>query len=90
MTLQSGELPYKKTLIEGALPSGETNRESACERPIRHGHPAMLHLWWTRRPLVTSRTAVLGLSSRPISHERCSSGRSDSASPAPTLSRSVA
>ena len=49
MTAQSGPSPYKKKLIEVALPLEAINRESAREKSIRHGHPSTLHLWWARR-----------------------------------------
>ena len=51
-------MSYKKKLIEVALPLEAINKESAREKPIRHGHPSTLHLWWARRPLA-ARRAVL-------------------------------
>ena len=49
---------YKKKLIEVALPLEAINRESAREKSIRHGHPSTLHLWWSRKPLATSRAIL--------------------------------
>jgi len=43
--------PYRKKLIEVALPLEAINKASAREKSIRHGHPSTLHLWWARRPL---------------------------------------
>src|SRR5271170_4260361 len=50
--------PYRKKLIEVALPLEDINRESAREKSIRHGHPSTLHLWWARRPLATARAVI--------------------------------
>jgi putative DNA methylase len=50
--------PYKKKLIEVALPLEAINRESAREKSIRHGHPSTLHLWWARRPLAACRAVL--------------------------------
>lgn len=49
--------PTKK-LIEVALPLEAINAESAREKSIRHGHPSTLHLWWSRKPLATSRAVL--------------------------------
>jgi len=43
--------PYRKKLIEVALPLEAINKASAREKSIRHRHPSTLHLWWVRRPL---------------------------------------
>ncbi len=40
----------RKRLIEGALPVEATNRESAREKSIRHGHISTLHLLWAPSP----------------------------------------
>jgi hypothetical protein len=40
-----------KKLIEVALPQDAINAASAREKPIRHGHPSTLNLWWAWRPL---------------------------------------
>lgn len=50
--------PYRKKLIEVALPLAAINAESAREKSIRHGHPSTLHLWWARRPLATCRAVL--------------------------------
>ncbi|BBX97809.1 hypothetical protein MLAC_31030 [Mycobacterium lacus] len=50
--------PYKRKLIEVALPLEAINRESAREKSIRHGHPSTLHLWWARRPLAAARAVL--------------------------------
>lgn len=50
--------PYKRKLIEVALPLVAINTESAREKSIRHGHPSTLHLWWARRPLATARAVL--------------------------------
>jgi putative DNA methylase len=52
------DLWYKPKLIEVALPLEDINRESAREKSIRHGHPSMLHLWWSRKPLATCRATL--------------------------------
>lgn len=49
---------YKKKLIEVALPLDAINEASAREKPIRHGHPSTLHLWWARRPLAACRAVL--------------------------------
>lgn len=51
-------MPYKKKLIEVALPLDVINAESAREKSIRHGHPSTLHLWWARRPLAACRAVL--------------------------------
>jgi len=43
--------PYRKKLIEVALPLAAINKEAACEKSIRHGHPSTLHLWSARQLL---------------------------------------
>ena len=48
----------RRKLIEVALPLEATNRESAREKSIRHGHPSTLHLWWARRPLAACRAVL--------------------------------
>jgi putative DNA methylase len=50
--------PYKKKLIEVALPLEVINTASAREKSIRHGHPSTLHLWWARRPLAAARAVI--------------------------------
>jgi adenine-specific DNA methylase len=51
-------IPYKKKLIEVALPLEDINREAAREKSIRHGHPSTLHLWRARRPLAACRAVL--------------------------------
>ena len=51
-------MTYRKKLIEVALPLEAINKESAREKPIRHGHPSTLHLWWARRPLAACRAVL--------------------------------
>ena len=50
--------PYRKKLIEVALPLNAINTASAREKSIRHGHPSTLHLWWSRKPLATCRAVL--------------------------------
>jgi putative DNA methylase len=50
--------PYKKKLIEVAIPLEAINMASAREKSIRHGHPSTLHLWWARRPLAACRAVL--------------------------------
>src|ERR1700712_782093 len=52
------EKPFKRKLIEVALPLEAINKASAREKSIRHGHPSTLHLWWARRPLATARAVL--------------------------------
>ena len=49
--VRSDETPYRKKLIEVALPLRAINEASAREKSIRHWHPNTLHLWWARWPL---------------------------------------
>lgn len=58
MTGQSSETPYRKKLIEVALPLDAINEASVREKSIRHGHPSTLHLWWARRPLAACRAVL--------------------------------
>jgi putative DNA methylase len=51
-------LPYRKKLIEVAIPLEAINTASAKEKSIRHGHPSTLHLWWARRPLAACRAVL--------------------------------
>ena len=50
--------PYKKKLIEVAIPLAAINAASARDKSIRHGHPSTLHLWWARRPLPACRAVL--------------------------------
>lgn len=56
--------PYRKTLIEVALPLKAINEASAREKSIRHRRPSMVCLWWAQGPLAACR-AVLFASSVP-------------------------
>ncbi len=61
--------PYKKKLIEVAIPLEAINVASAREKSIRHGHPSTLHLWWARRPLAACRAVLFAqLVDDPSSH----------------------
>ncbi len=61
--------PYKKKLIEVALPLEAINKASAREKSIRHGHPSTLHLWWARRPLAAARAVIFAqMVDDPSSH----------------------
>lgn len=46
----------KKSYIEVSFPVKEVSTKSAREKNIRHGHISTLHIWWTRKPLASSRT----------------------------------
>ncbi|HVX16327.1 MAG TPA: DUF1156 domain-containing protein [Pirellulales bacterium] len=50
--------PFRRKLIEVALPLKAINEASAREKSIRHGHPSTLHLWWARRPLAACRAVL--------------------------------
>ena len=52
------ETPWRKKLIEVAIPLDAINQASAREKQIRHGHPSTLHLWWARRPLAACRAVI--------------------------------
>jgi putative DNA methylase len=52
-------MTYKKKLIEVALPLSDISNSAASEKTIKSGHPANLHLWWARRPLVAARAVLL-------------------------------
>jgi hypothetical protein len=41
--------PYRKKLIEVALPLEAINKAAAREESIRHGHPSTPHQGWARR-----------------------------------------
>jgi Adenine-specific DNA methylase containing a Zn-ribbon len=51
-------MSYRKKLIEVALPLDEISAASIREKSLRHGHPSTLHLWWSRKPLATSRAVI--------------------------------
>jgi putative DNA methylase len=52
------EYSLKKKLIEVARPLKAINEASSREKSIRHGHPSTLHLWWSRKPLATTRAVI--------------------------------
>ena len=65
------EAPYKKKLIEVALPLDAINAASTREKAIRHGHPSTLHLWWARRPLAACRAVLFAqLVDDPSAHPK--------------------
>ena len=52
-------MTYRKKLIEVALPLDAINQEAAREKSVpRRGHPATLHLWWSRKPLAACRAVL--------------------------------
>lgn len=50
----------RRSLIETLLPLRELSAEARREKAIRHGHISTVHVWWSRKPLVVARAAVLG------------------------------
>ena len=55
-----------KRFIEETFPVKEVSEESAREKNIRHGHISTLHVWWSRKPLASSRaTAYAALTPPP-------------------------
>jgi len=59
-----------KRYIEVSFPVKEVSEESAREKNIRHGHISTLHIWWTRKPLGSSRaTSYAALILAPKSPE---------------------
>ena len=48
-----------KRLAEVDFPIAAVSRHAVREKSIRHGHPSLLHLWWARRPLASSRIMLL-------------------------------
>lgn len=50
---------FKKKLIETSLPLEAINAASQHEKSVpRKGHPATMHLYWARRPLVAARAVL--------------------------------
>lgn len=47
-----------KKLIETSIPLEAINTASAREKSINHMHPSTLHLWWSRKPLATTRAVL--------------------------------
>ena len=58
MESRGAQVPYKRKLIEVALPLDAINQASARDRYIQSGHPNKLHLWWARRPLAAARAVL--------------------------------
>ena len=52
------DTPWRKKLIEVAIPLDAINRESAKDASIAHGHPSTMHRWWARRPLAACRAVI--------------------------------
>ncbi|WP_104088074.1 DUF1156 domain-containing protein [Cryobacterium sp. N19] len=48
----------KKKLIETSLPLEAINEASGREKSLRQGLPSTMHLWWSRKPLATSRAII--------------------------------
>jgi putative DNA methylase len=52
-------LSYRKKLIEVALPMEWLNEASRKEKnPFTKKHPRAIHVWWSRKPLTTSRAVL--------------------------------
>jgi len=47
-----------KSFIESDFPVKEVSEESAREKNIRHGHISTLHIWWSRKPMASSRASI--------------------------------
>jgi putative DNA methylase len=61
--------PYRKKLIEVALPLEAINRDSARENYIYRGNPSAIHKWWAQRPLAACRAVLFAtLVDDPSSH----------------------
>ena len=59
-----------KRFIEESFPVKEVSAESVREKNIRHGHISTLHIWWSRKPLASSRaTAYAALTPAPVHTE---------------------
>lgn len=59
----------RRKLIEVSMPLEAINKASAQEKSIRHGQPATLHMWWSRKPLTTARAVLFAqLVDDPSSH----------------------
>ncbi len=51
--------PYRKKLIEVALPLESINREASLrKRKAPSGYPTTLHKWWAQRPLAAARAVI--------------------------------
>jgi len=51
-------MSYRRKLIEVALPLEAISEASVYEKFIRLGHPNVLHQWWSRKPLASSRAVL--------------------------------
>ena len=61
---------YKdKRLIELILPVNEIAHAAQKEKTIRHGHISLMHLWWSRKPLVIARAVILASMIRISDHQ---------------------
>ncbi len=65
-----GQPVAHRKLIEVGIPLEAINKESAREKAIpKHGHPSTQHLWWSRKPLATTRGVLFAqLVDDPSSH----------------------
>ena len=50
-----------KRLVEADFPIAEVSVNASREKSGPKGYPSMLHQWWARRPLASSRAILLGL-----------------------------
>ncbi len=50
-----------KRLAEVDFPIAEVSKHAARGKSGPKGHPSMLHLWWARRPLASSRAVLMAL-----------------------------
>ena len=51
--------PSPRKLIEVALPLAAVNAAGRAEKAVpKKGHPATMHLWWSRKPLGVARAAL--------------------------------
>ena len=65
-----------KRFIEETFPVKDVGEESAREKYIRHGHISTLHIWWSRKPLASSRaTTYAALTPPPEDIDEWSSKR---------------
>ncbi|MBQ9433399.1 MAG: DUF1156 domain-containing protein, partial [Synergistaceae bacterium] len=48
----------RKKLIEVSIPLEAINSASAKEKSIRRANPSTLHLWWSRKPIATTRAVL--------------------------------
>ena len=50
-----------KRLAEVDFPIAGVSKHAAREKSIRPEHPSILHLWWARPPLASSRAVLIAL-----------------------------